>query len=36
MNTTITLGELVLVVMASGIMIILYAAVKAAYETWLK
>jgi hypothetical protein len=36
MNTTITLGELVLVVMATGIMIILYAAVKAAYETWLK
>jgi hypothetical protein len=36
MNTTITLGELVLVVMATGIMIILYAAIKAAYETWLK
>jgi len=36
MNTTITLGELVLVVMATGIMIVLYVAVKAAYETWLK
>ena len=36
MNTTITIGELLLFVAAAGIMIILYAAGKAAYETWLK
>jgi hypothetical protein len=36
MNTTITIGELLLMVGAYVLGMVIYAAGKAAYETWIK
>jgi hypothetical protein len=36
MNTTITIGEFILAIAFAGMAIVLYAAAKAAVQTWLK